>query len=521
MTSDNRSSTSKRQPQRGMITDHQQHSSSSSSATKKRRPSFFKMNYEEDTRRVPMSAVGGKTFSELGKLIRTMFDRDPEAVLVKYRDDEEELVNISTSEELHEAFRVLENEGKTLKLFVEDKTTKSCMRKSGIMHGTDRKSDRRSSDCPTPVTDNKTTKSCMWKSGIMHGTDRKSDRKPSDCPTPVTDNDEPGQSASSDTGKGRKGGGKKDEYRRNHGDDDESLKESVKESVRMFLSDQKVVQAIQAAVPLMISGLLEGKGFQNTLDAAIKSQETLREHPFLKTALPHLQNFLGLFPPQVCMLQLFLELVPKFNKLFYGKKPCQGLQLFRKIICAVRTTGKEIFFDKARCGSQRGVLNGEECKALSSNCRPFVPYGRQGPMCISPFQRHQPCMPYQSLACPIGVQGPECIPTHRQFEYNFGGRRHRGGGHRLGGGGHHLGGRGGRGGRRGMVNRVQTRRSNPQQSQQYGTTAGLLYEKELQTLKNILREEGTASYSDDYLRNSLDAAKGNIGLVLHWMNKGS
>mmetsp|Transcript_32176 Transcript_32176/g.54524 ORF Transcript_32176/g.54524 Transcript_32176/m.54524 type:complete len:87 (-) Transcript_32176:1647-1907(-) len=78
---------------------------------KPRKKRFFKMAYGEDMRRFPVTLLSAKTFSEFLALVRTTFDVDPDGIVVQYRDDEDDLVDISSDRELREAFDVMETEG--------------------------------------------------------------------------------------------------------------------------------------------------------------------------------------------------------------------------------------------------------------------------------------------------------------------------------------------------------------------------------------------------------------------------
>jgi len=84
---------------------------------------------------------------------------------------------------------------------------------------------------------------------------------------------------------------------------------------------------------------------------------------------------MGVFPSQVCFFGLLLEVVPKLDNLFNGPKPFQPLQLFRKIIGAVRSTGKEYFkgccpLEKAKSEQKRRRSEqkfGDTCRDSSSS----------------------------------------------------------------------------------------------------------------------------------------------------------
>eukprot|EP00466_Bigelowiella_natans_P000054 jgi/Bigna1/84780/estExt_fgenesh1_pg.C_10046 len=275
---------------------------------KPRKKRFFKMAYGEDMRRFPVTLLSAKTFSEFLALVRTTFDVDPDGIVVQYRDDEDDLVDISSDRELREAFDVMETEGRTLKLFLKDLQNPKRTISSGILQPSPSSPESRSATVGVECEE-------KTKPGARKHMKKRAHRVHSS------------QSSMKHEGQC----------------DKEILKNLVKESVCEFFSDEKVVSAIQGAVPEFISNMLDGKGFQTSLEVAIKSQEVLREHYMIKMAMPHLRKFTEIFPPQICLGMYMLELVPKLHDLFTGPVKMSGLPLFRKIICTLRSTGKEVF----------------------------------------------------------------------------------------------------------------------------------------------------------------------------------
>jgi len=318
-----------------------------------------------------MSAIGSKTYAELVALVETTFGCLPDVMVVRYHDDEGDLVDISTDQELLDAFSLMESEGRTLKLLIEDKhkNSKHKSPKSGIFHGA-------CSSKESLATGKKSTRACSSANMCSSSANACSSAKCGGSSFNVeAEPDHPHGDAQTERKKRRchKNKGKEKE---------EQLKKEVAESFREFLSDKKVVMAIQDAVPDIVDNMLAGKGLLSTLEHMIDTQSVLKEHPFVQKAMPHLRSFLSIFPSQVCLGGLFLELMPKLDVLFNGPKSLHGLQLFRKIIGAVRSTGKEYFkgccpIERQKAAERKAAKAAAQAAACAARAQPSNPSSHQ------------------------------------------------------------------------------------------------------------------------------------------------
>ncbi|GAB5360232.1 hypothetical protein AAMO2058_000610000 [Amorphochlora amoebiformis] len=324
-------------------------SHTSGNPSRKKKLSYFKMSYEDDTRRLPMSALGSQTYEDLMALIRTTFGT-LHPYKVRYRDDEGDLVDISKDHELKEALSISESEGNTLKLFIECKDDASTATPS---FRADRERD--------PSVD--LSNLSIDQSDTLSGINGPSIDVASQC------------SEKSDRKRGRRRNAHRKER---NAKDSELLKQSVKESVRKFFGEEKVVKAIQDSVPLFIKCMLDGKGFQVSLETAVKSQPYLKNHEFVNQAMPMMRTFLGMFPTGMCLGGMMLELVPKFQGIVNGatSKAHRGLKAFRDIIGTVRSVGKEYY--KSCCSGYDKKISNTEQKSLGVGSGPWCSSGAGG-----------------------------------------------------------------------------------------------------------------------------------------------
>lgn len=90
-----------------------------------------KISFNDDIRRV--SLANNITFEELVRTARTTFKFPPSSELVvKYEDDEKDIVTVSSDLELKEAISLASKTGRVLRLFVSEKAAKTVPKDEGV-----------------------------------------------------------------------------------------------------------------------------------------------------------------------------------------------------------------------------------------------------------------------------------------------------------------------------------------------------------------------------------------------------
>jgi len=89
----------------------------------------------------------------------------------------------------------------------------------------------------------------------------------------------------------------------------------LEEEVNAFLSDEKVIKALQDSLPFVADKLVKHEKLTHILDAVVHSQPVLKEHPLIVRILPIIQGVLGYVPGFVCpiLLDIVLDLQPLFK----------------------------------------------------------------------------------------------------------------------------------------------------------------------------------------------------------------
>ena len=80
-------------------------------------PFVVKIKFEDDTRRITLDSI--PKYEELVQLLRQLFPNAPNQFSVKYQDEDEDMVTISSDMELQEAVRVASlGSNKVIRLFI-------------------------------------------------------------------------------------------------------------------------------------------------------------------------------------------------------------------------------------------------------------------------------------------------------------------------------------------------------------------------------------------------------------------
>lgn len=117
-------------------------------------------------------------------------------------------------------------------------------------------------------------------------------------------------------------------------------KDSMRTSCRAFFSDQKVVKALQDALPVAIQSCLEGKSFSEIFEMILGQSQVLRDHQLVCGLLPIVKQAMSKFPSGATLGELILNFLPRLACVVNDTKNFRGIKLFKEILHALKDTGR-------------------------------------------------------------------------------------------------------------------------------------------------------------------------------------
>jgi len=234
-----------------------------------------KLAFKEDIRRtsltLPGDAAENDAFDELLELIGRLFPKvQPSQLMIRYRDEDGDLIRIVSAEELLEAFSVAKSMQKTLKLLISESPKEAKAPTEEAKAPAQPSKEVPSQDEPAaakPEADDAKTRGGPWSRG-RHW---------------------------------------RQEARRRR----QEARQALKSEITAFFSDQKALTALGAAVPVVIDRVFKKEAVTDALDAVLADHPVLAGHSLVKRVVPIFKAITAFIPAGIVgpiVLEAMLEL---------------------------------------------------------------------------------------------------------------------------------------------------------------------------------------------------------------------
>mmetsp|Transcript_2991 Transcript_2991/g.5813 ORF Transcript_2991/g.5813 Transcript_2991/m.5813 type:complete len:466 (-) Transcript_2991:857-2254(-) len=255
-------------------------------------------------------------YSELEALIGKLFGAAAtEETKIRYKDEDGDMILVCSTEELADAFSQAKAEGKTLKLFVEK--AKPEPKKT---------SEEKSATATAPPAT----------------------APPKEQPAGQPSKEQPKSSPFDDWQEAKDQRRQARHEKKKHGhywrDQARAKREEARcefmEEIKAFLSDAKVVAAVQVSLPTVAGMLLKGQHINAILDTILNSQPALKNHPLVERLLPLIRFATG-FIPSDTIGPILLDVVLDLQGLIKdGKIEIPIQRLIKRIIGSIKRAAR-------------------------------------------------------------------------------------------------------------------------------------------------------------------------------------
>mmetsp|Transcript_18559 Transcript_18559/g.25818 ORF Transcript_18559/g.25818 Transcript_18559/m.25818 type:complete len:534 (+) Transcript_18559:111-1712(+) len=358
-----------------------------------------KVSFNGDIRKSRISARASVT--EVRELLERLFGTDAAyGTKIRYSDEDDDLVLICSDDEVQEAFTQAEQQGKTLKLFVENVKDQDAKRKKSAPGPAPVKAEpsleqpKKEKTAPAspqsedfyvvPPQEDKKAKNAAQSSGKSEGDAKarnaekhaykarkaaakeerraekaaakeerraeKAARNAEKAAEKLARKKEERQErcneskrqSGRDERKGRSGchgRGWRNQWREQRAEAKSKFLEDVKE----FLSDEEVIKALQETLPIVADKLVKGEeDLKTILDSALEIQPVLKNHKLVQQFLPLVHTFIGFVPLQIVgpiVLDVVLDLQHMLKE---GKLDMPVPRLIKRILRMVKRSAKDL-----------------------------------------------------------------------------------------------------------------------------------------------------------------------------------
>mmetsp|Transcript_14238 Transcript_14238/g.17068 ORF Transcript_14238/g.17068 Transcript_14238/m.17068 type:complete len:503 (-) Transcript_14238:226-1734(-) len=336
-------------------------------------------NQESTTRRVKVSFNGDIRKTKLPASncgvdqVRTELERlfGPSAAYgskIRYSDEDGDMVLICSDDEVEDAFCQAKEQGKTLKLFVEnvkvDQKIPPIQKPTGEATEKSSTSPEESGNFSFVSNPNEKKTEQVNKRKLAFEEQRLKDRR-HERQKKKEERKKMREESREEHKRGGcrwRGGGH--EWRRQWREQRKKAKQDFFEEVKGFLGDKKVIQALQESLPILADKLIKmEEDLKSMIDSVLEVQQVLKEHPFVKKFLPLFYSVIGFIPLKVVgpiMLDVVLDLQRQFQQ---GKLDIPIHCLIKRVIRMVKRSAKH---------SAPQVHHGVVCDQCNEGTGPIV-----------------------------------------------------------------------------------------------------------------------------------------------------
>jgi len=244
----------------------------------------IKIEYNGDIRRTSLSSTSFEAFKAA---VTRLFGEAAGSQKVRYVDEDGDRVLVCNSQDIAEAFKQAKSQKKTIKFFVE----------------TTIKGEGKATEPSAPVA----TNAAFGKVEVTDEPDQDEIRAKA-----AVDEQEDEQQAEAKRSFQQKAGFQKKggcRWRKNWQNAQQEFwkkreeeRKQFEEDIQAFLSDEKVVKALQDTLPAVADALLKGEKLRDVLDNSLEAQPALKEHKLTQRLLPIAHQVLEMMAPMSAFL---------------------------------------------------------------------------------------------------------------------------------------------------------------------------------------------------------------------------
>ncbi|GAB5371794.1 hypothetical protein AAMO2058_001610300 [Amorphochlora amoebiformis] len=254
------------------------------------------------------------SFADAKEMVTRLFRMSTgETFKIRYRDEDDDMVLICTDDDLNEAINFAQSQSKTLKLHVETQ---------------DKEVAPKDKDEAAPAEDKPAKQSEAAYPEVKKQANKQKENKGGEDWRKGQRNRH-----------GRYHGGHRWHRQQRRERRDEERTEFEKE-IAAFLSDEKVIKAIQASLPMVADKLLKKEDLKKIIEDVLDAQPVLKDHALVKRLLPLFNSLIGFVPGGVVgpiLLDIVLDLQSNVKD---GKLDMPCGRLFKKILRGIKRSVK-------------------------------------------------------------------------------------------------------------------------------------------------------------------------------------